>query len=258
MYTGILIKNIICLFNIPDYETPLLYCRKDISLAKSSSGFRSFFVICHLITGILGTMLLRSKLVFTLSPENDLDIEFTNIQMDNEKYSPDGKTSVHYWQDAGTFYTDYIPIHNAIISYLDSLRSDSTSLKKCMDHFLGKFQYNYVVLKTLTEVGRSRFIQQYYIDRNYQWSLPLVDFKYNKNAKYKKKYVALFRYNIKDDNEFDKLFSNTIYLNVYTDNDSLANYTKQQLVNYKGILVNADETFASENFNFDFCTLDKK
>ena len=203
-------------------------------------------------TGILGTTTLRSKLVFSLSQENDLDIDFQNIQMDNVKTSPDGLSTQHYWQNASTFAIDYIPIRNSIITYLDSLSSDSVSMKICMDKFLGNFQYNYVVLKTLTEVGRSRFIQQYFLNRNYQWDLPLVDFQYNKNENYKKKYVALFRYNLDSKNEFDKLFSNKIYLNIYTDNDSLANYTKNQLVKYSGTLVNADESFASENFNFDF------
>lgn len=206
-------------------------------------------------TGILGTMVLRSKLVISLSPENTLDVEFKDIQMKNSKTSPDGST-IDYWQNQPTFYTEFIPIRNSIIAKLDSLQSDSSSVKMCMDQFLGSFQYNYVVLKTLTEVGRSRFVQQYFVGKYYQWALPLVDFQYNKNEKYKKKYVALFRYNVSDDKAYYKLFNNTIYLNVYTDNDSLANYTKQQSVSYAGLLQSADETFASENFNFDFFTKD--
>lgn len=204
------------------------------------------------------TMRLRSKLVFALTPEDNLDVEFTDTQIHKAKYFPKEKIFRHYWLDAGAFYTEYIPVLNRTISYINSLRVNPKSLKKCTDHFLGKFQYNYVVLKTLRGIEKTKFIQQYYTNRNYQWELPLVDFQYNKNYKYKKKYLAHFRYSIKGDNEFDKLFSNTINLNLYTDNDSLTNYTMKELVNYTGVLVNADTSFASENFNFDFFTKDSK
>jgi hypothetical protein len=207
-------------------------------------------------TGILGTTKLRAKLNFYLTSDNKFDVKFRDIQMFGSEMLSNGQMR-EGWKSAKYFDTEYTPVRNNILTYLDSLHSDSLLMTKCMDNFLSQFRYNYIVLKTLTEVGRSRFIEQHYLKRKYQWSLPLVDFQYNKNQDHKKKYVALFRYTI-GDNEFDKLFSNTIYLNVYTDNDSLANYTKKQLVNYEGVLVKADETFASENYNFEFYTIDNK
>lgn len=201
-------------------------------------------------TGILGSTHLRAKAVFFCNDKNEIDMDFTDIQMENER--PLGNGSLLYWQEANIFYSDYIPLHNSIINALDSMNADSLQLRECTNHFLGSFQYNYLVLKSLTEVGRSKFIQQYFLNRQYSWTLPLVEFKYNTNANYKEKFVAMFRYDIKNSNEFNKLFTNRIYLNVYTNNDQLANNYKRDLIDYSGFLVNADETFLSENYNFNF------
>jgi hypothetical protein len=209
-------------------------------------------------TGIMGTMKLRAKLVFTLMPDNVFEVKFVNVQEFDTKYSADGKRIIgYYWKDNKYMASEFIPIRNKIVADIDSMQSDPAAVEKCMDRFLGSFRYSYVVLKSLTEVGRARFIQEHYVNRVFEWKLPLVDFQYNKNEKYDKKYVALFQYNVAgDEKAFGKLFSNTIHMNVYTDDDALAEYAKREPVEYSGVLVSIDETFVSDNFNFDFFTRD--
>jgi hypothetical protein len=212
-------------------------------------------------TGIAGTLKLRAKLVISFSSSHVLGVDFVNVQMYETKYSSNHSRVVgYYWKDAGFMGQEYVPVRNKIVMALDSLRSDKDALDACMNHFKSNFKYNYILLRSLTEVGRAKFIKENFIDRTYKWTLPLVDFRYNKNEKYAKKYVAHFRYDVSggDDRAFGKLFKNTIYLNVYTDDGSLSESAKQESVNYSGVLVNIDETFTADDFNFDFFTVDGK
>lgn len=195
---------------------------------------------------------VRAKLFLEVTDSGYLDVDFKDCQSQEGELI--GGKVYYNWKNSNLYYDQLIPIRNKFISDIDSLLSDSASLNICKDHFLTSFKYTYLVLKSLTEVGREKFINEHYVNRNFAWSLPLIDFQFNKNSRYQKKYVALFRCSIDDESDllFNKLFSNRIYISVYTDNDSLADINKQQEIKYSAKLVNIDQSFASENFNFDF------
>lgn len=201
-------------------------------------------------SGIIGFNSVRAKALFSYSETNELNLSFIKVQM--EKTQIIDSEAVYSWEDTDLFTNDYIIARNRILNQLDSLQSDSTLLKTCMDNFLGQFKYNYVLLKSLTEVGRSVFIQEHLINRNYKWSLPLVDFRFNDNPQINKKYVALFRYDVTGEGNFRRLFRHNILIKAYTDNESLSYNAKHQIVNYEGILFNADQTFSGDNYHFDF------
>ena len=187
----------------------------------------------------------RGTLIYTISPNNVLDVRFERLQ----RFS-DGR-----WVNINEVSRGLSQLRNDIIANINSLQSNSITLERSMNYFLSNFQYNYLVLKPLTEIGRRDIAQEHLIDRTYSWRLPIVDFQENRNPNYDRNYVATFRFAVTaGTTNFSRLFVDIIDLNVYTDDRSLGIIPRNQVVNFSGVLAGIDDTYTSGNFNFHFFT----
>ena len=184
---------------------------------------------------------------FIVTNDSVLDVHFRNLARFEVIYG---------WQSISIPSMEIEQLRNNIMTELNSMQSTPDALEKCKDHFLGNFQYNYVLLEPLTEIGRRIFAQNYLLNRTYKWSLPLINFEENRNRNYNKKYLARFEFKVSNrESAFSRLFTvNTISLNVYTDDEQIALIPRNRVIDFSGVLVGIDDTFGEDNYNFHFFT----
>lgn len=104
------------------------------------------------------------------------------------------------------------------------------------DRKLDDISFNLTVIRGLTDIAAERWHNENMIGRAYQFSLPLDNFKNNKNTDIAKKYHATFNLKSWDRNQF--------MINLYTNNKRLANYKKGTTVSFKATPLKLERGFS--------------
>lgn len=191
----------------------------------------------------------RTKLVFQYNPEkNILDI----FGMETLVSRVQNEGDPIYVRD--NILKDYHApkCANVAIESIKSCAIDSTCLDGARKQFISNFTYNYLILKTLTEVGREKFQKEHYLDNTYAWALPLQDLIFNKDKSIPFKYIALFNVAIRDKSIYENLLGSSIYIKLYTNNEKLVDLVKQERVEATGVLKTIDNSYLGDTFNFTF------
>ena len=194
----------------------------------------------------------KAKVVFSFDAEKKELMIFGEDVLE-EKFEPNGLS----YFDRDAILKDYnAPIlANLITDKIRTCAADSACLSKARESFRSNFTFNYLILKTLTEVGREKFTKENFIGKNYSWELPLDNLIFNTDKSRPFKYVALFSVAIKERSIFGNLLGSSIYIKYYTNSNSLIDLVKQEKVAASGLLKSIDAVYTDDSFNFVFESL---
>ena len=188
----------------------------------------------------------RTKIIFQYDNDQKL-LLMSGSETEEEVVNPNGQN--YFKRDS--FLKDFSAprIINPIRDIIDTCQMTDSCVAASEQYFSTNFLYNYLLLKSLTEVGRVKFIDDKFKGKEYHFTLPLVDFVFNKDVQHPQKYVALFSVFTRDADE-TSIFGNNIYIRFYTNNEEYANNVKQQKVEAVGKLIDIDKSYINDSFNF--------
>ncbi len=188
----------------------------------------------------------RTKIVFRYDSERKL-LHMSGTETEEEVVNENGQN--YFKRDK--FLKDFSAprVINPLRDIIDTCKMIDSCVVASDNYFSTNFMYNYLLLKSLTEVGRAKFIEEKFKGKEYSFTLPLVDFVFNKDSQYPQKYIALFSVFARENND-SSIIGNNIYIRFYTDNEEYSNNVKQQHVKAIGKLIDIDKSYINDSFNF--------
>ncbi len=196
-----------------------------------------------------GLVHAKTKLVFVFDAEKK-DLQVIGAEVLEEKMESNGYS--HF--DRDPILKDYNgPVYaNLVNNQLKNCAVDSACMSKARESFRSNFTYNYLILKTLTEVGRDKFTKENFLGKNYSWDLPLDNLVFNKDNTRPFKYIALFSVAVKESSIWGNLLGSSVFIRYYTNSNALVDMVKKQSVAASGLLKSIDAVYTNDSFNFDF------
>lgn len=117
-------------------------------------------------------------------------------------------------------------INGYVNAYNEEILSGMSSrYEQLKANYLNDIEFNLKVVSGLTDIAAEQWHEHNMRDRVYPFTLPLGNFKNNKNANIDKKYHVTFRYTAWGENQF--------IVDLYTDDKRMARYKKGDQVSFK-------------------------